>query len=141
MSLIEEKQQIPCYSHWFEMPGDRTQDIACSRYCMLKVFTYFIQTIHSHCEFIFICCILVIWYSIKLSNLKIPFYSPCFELQGDCTQTWNYISILSWQSVLLVEESGVSGENHKSVTGHWQTLSHNVVSSTLHHERDSNLQL
>jgi hypothetical protein len=32
VSLIEEKQQIPCYSHWFEMPGDRTQDIACSRY-------------------------------------------------------------------------------------------------------------
>ena len=37
--------------------------------------------------------------------------------------------------VLLVEETGVPGENHQ------QTLSHNVVSSTPHHERGSNLQL
>ena len=31
-------------------------------------------------------------------------------------------------SVLLVEETGVSGENHQPVANHWQTLSHNVVS-------------
>jgi hypothetical protein len=30
----------------------------------------------------------------------------------------------------LVEETGVPGENHWPVTSHWQTLSHNVVSST-----------
>jgi hypothetical protein len=29
----------------------------------------------------------------------------------------------------LVEESRVPGENHRPVTSHWQTLSHNVVSS------------
>jgi hypothetical protein len=29
-----------------------------------------------------------------------------------------------------MEESGVSGENHPPVVSHWQTLSHNVVSST-----------
>jgi hypothetical protein len=33
-------------------------------------------------------------------------------------------------SVLLVQETGVSGENHRPVASHWQTLSHNVVSST-----------
>jgi hypothetical protein len=44
------------------------------------------------------------------------------------------ISVISWRSVLLVEETGVPGENHQPVTSHWQTLSHNVVSSTLHHE-------
>ena len=27
--------------------------------------------------------------------------------------TFNNISVTSWQSVLLVEESGVSGENHQ----------------------------
>jgi hypothetical protein len=32
----------------------------------------------------------------------------------------------------LVEETGVTGENHESATSHWQTLSHNVVSSTPH---------
>jgi hypothetical protein len=33
-------------------------------------------------------------------------------------------SVISWQSVLLVEETGVPVANHR------QTLSHNVVSST-----------
>jgi len=39
--------------------------------------------------------------------------------------TFNNISVIWWWSVLLVEENGVSRENHR------QTLSHNVVSSTL----------
>jgi hypothetical protein len=32
--------------------------------------------------------------------------------------------------VLLVEETGVPGENHRPVASHGQTLSHNVISST-----------
>jgi hypothetical protein len=40
--------------------------------------------------------------------------------------TFTNISVISWQSVLLVEETGV---NHQSVASHWQALSHNVVSS------------
>ena len=44
--------------------------------------------------------------------------------------TFNNISVISWRSVLLVEETGVPGENHRPVASHWQTLSHNVVSST-----------
>jgi hypothetical protein len=44
--------------------------------------------------------------------------------------TFNNISVISWRSVLLMEETGVLGENHRSVASHWQTLSHNVVSST-----------
>jgi hypothetical protein len=39
------------------------------------------------------------------------------------------ISVISWRSVLL-EVTGVSEENHRPVASHWQTLSHNVVSST-----------
>jgi hypothetical protein len=34
-----------------------------------------------------------------------------------------------------------TGEDHLPVASHWQTLSHNVVSSTPRHERDSNSQL
>ena len=41
--------------------------------------------------------------------------------------TLNNISVISWQSVLLVEETRVLGENHRPVASHWQTLSHNVV--------------
>jgi hypothetical protein len=32
--------------------------------------------------------------------------------------TFNYISVISWQSVLLVEETGVPGENHRPATNH-----------------------
>ena len=48
--------------------------------------------------------------------------------------TFNNISVISWRSVLLAEETGVPGENHRPVGSHWQTLSHNVVSSTPLHE-------
>ena len=44
--------------------------------------------------------------------------------------TFNNISAKSWQSVLLVEETGVPGEIHRPAASHWQTLSHNVVSNT-----------
>ena len=45
--------------------------------------------------------------------------------------TFKNISVISWRSVLLVEGTGVPGENHRPSASHWQTLSHNVVSSTL----------
>jgi hypothetical protein len=43
--------------------------------------------------------------------------------------TFNNISVISWWSVLLVEETRVLWENHRPVASHWQTLSHNVVLS------------
>jgi hypothetical protein len=53
--------------------------------------------------------------------------------------TFNNISVISWRSVLLVKETGVPEENNRPVTSYWQTLLHNVVSSTPGHERDSNI--
>jgi hypothetical protein len=41
--------------------------------------------------------------------------------------TFNNISVISWRSVLLVEETGRPWEKHRPVESHWQTLSHNVV--------------
>jgi hypothetical protein len=41
-----------------------------------------------------------------------------------CNAVFNNISVISWRSVLLVEETGVPRENHWSVASHWQTLSH-----------------
>jgi len=35
--------------------------------------------------------------------------------------TFNNIAVISWQSVLLVEETGVHWENHRLVANHWQT--------------------
>jgi hypothetical protein len=45
------------------------------------------------------------------------------------------ISVISWRSVLLVEENGVPGENHSPAASHLQTLSHYVVSSAFLRER------
>ena len=53
---------------------------------------------------------------------------------------FNNISVISWQSVLLVEETGVPGENHRPVARQCQTLSDKVASSAPRHERDSNSQ-
>ena len=52
--------------------------------------------------------------------------------------TFNNISVISWRSVLLVEETGVSGENHRFAVCDCQPLPHNVVSSTPRHDRNSN---
>jgi hypothetical protein len=38
--------------------------------------------------------------------------------------TFNNISVISWWSVLLVEETEVHGDNHWPVVSQWQTLSH-----------------
>ena len=43
--------------------------------------------------------------------------------------TFKNILTISWRSVLLVEETGRSVENHRHVASHW-LLSHNAVSST-----------
>ena len=44
--------------------------------------------------------------------------------------TFNNISVISWQAVLLVEETRVPTENPQPAASHRQTYSHNVVSST-----------
>ena len=43
-----------------------------------------------------------------------------------CLFVWWCLTPLS-TIVLLVEETGGPGENHRPVASHWQTLSHNVV--------------
>jgi hypothetical protein len=49
--------------------------------------------------------------------------------------TFSNISVISWRSVLLMEETGVPGKKHQSALSHRQILSHKVVSSTSSHER------
>jgi hypothetical protein len=65
--------------------------------------------------------------SQKLSKVKFAIYLTSWVLFNS---SFNYISVILWLSVLLADESAVPGENHQPATSHWQTLSHNVVSST-----------
>jgi hypothetical protein len=51
----------------------------------------------------------------------------------------NNISVISWRSVLLVEETGGPGKNHRPVASHWQTLSYNVVHFALIDIRTHNI--
>jgi hypothetical protein len=53
--------------------------------------------------------------------------------------TFNNISVILWRSVLLVEETGEPGENHRPAASHCQTLSHNVVYLALSRIRTHNI--
>ena len=58
---------------------------------------------------------------------------PYFQGLGWVTvfnATFNKVSVISWLSVLLVEETGEPRESHRPVTSHRPTLSHNFVTST-----------
>ena len=45
-------------------------------------------------------------------------YNMSFVL---CLMVLSKISVISWRSVLLVEETGEPGESHRHVASHWQT--------------------
>jgi hypothetical protein len=67
-----------------------------------------------------------------------------WDLQNDVIvlSLVGFFSVMLWQSVLLVKETGVPWENHKlAASSRWSTLSQNVVSSTPHHEQGSNTRL
>ena len=53
--------------------------------------------------------------------------------------TFNNISVISWRSVLLKEETKVPRENHWPVASHWQTLSHNRVHIDMNGVRTQNV--
>jgi len=53
--------------------------------------------------------------------------------------TFNNISVISGRTLLLVEETGRPGENHRPITSHWQTLSHYVVHLALIEIRTHNI--
>jgi hypothetical protein len=71
-----------------------------------------------------------VWY-IKYYIVLLLGYCPCLLFLVGWFMvfyaTFNNISVISWWSVLLVEETVIPGENHWPVASHWQTLSHNVV--------------
>jgi hypothetical protein len=54
--------------------------------------------------------------------------------------TFNNILVISWRSVLMIENTGELGENEQPAASNRQTLSHKVVSSTPRYDGDSNAQ-
>ena len=71
----------------------------------------------------------IIWLQLYQRTLKCEQRNKLFGLWYMVfNTTFKNISDISRRSVLLVEETG---ENRRSVTSHWQTLSHNIVSCRL----------
>jgi hypothetical protein len=56
------------------------------------------------------------WYFVRMINFACSYSIPMVF-----NATVNNISFLSWVSILLVEENGVSGENHRPAACHWHT--------------------
>jgi len=63
---------------------------------------------------------------IVFPNFSYDTMAMLFSLGGFIVfyATLNNISVISRRSVLLLEETGVPGENHWPVASHWQNLSH-----------------
>jgi hypothetical protein len=66
-------------------------------------------------------------------NISIAFIQVVRSMVMVLNATFNNSSVLSWSLILLVEETGGPGINHRLAASDWQTLSHNVVSSTGSH--------
>ena len=87
-------------------------------------------------------CIYKCEIKIAIKNMSLYFRILLPLLLIFCNVTLNNILVISWRSVLLVEETRVPGENHRPVASrHLQTFSHIVASSTPHHEPDPNSKL
>ena len=96
----------------------------CKKYKVKKV-TIFLKSSHLKIRVL----LLSYW---SLLQLGIVFFVGLCQIMV-FNATFNNISVISWQSLLLVKETEVPGENHRSVA----TLSHNVAI----HEQGSNSQL
>ena len=86
-----------------------------------------------------LCCLSFFALRLLITPFRIfkLFHETCMVFNV----TFNNISVVSWQSFLLVVETGVPRENNRPATSHRQTLSHNFVSMIPRHELYSNSQL
>ena len=72
------------------------------------------------------------YYSFTLSQKRVRVRVSVLDA------SFNDISVILWQSVLALDETGVPRENHGLDASHGQNLSHYVISSVS--ERNSNSQ-
>ena len=100
-----------------------------------------IKCIKSHLKLASLCFNLniILYYSLKKIFLLLYFHIDLFVCLMVFNAIFNNISVISWRSVLLVEETGGPGENNQPVASHWQTLSHNVVHLALIEIRTHNI--
>jgi hypothetical protein len=64
---------------------------------------------------------------VTLADFGYPVEALWFYCSQNFKLSFNNIAVISWRSVLLVEKTGVPGENHRPAASRRQTLSHNVL--------------
>jgi membrane-anchored protein YejM (alkaline phosphatase superfamily) len=86
----------------------------------------YIQEFPNHWAIYLAFTVLLLFY---LNNTELSSHSACMFAWWCLTPLSGVSTILQLyrESDLLVEETGVPGENHRPVASDWQTLSHNVV--------------
>jgi len=70
------------------------------------------------------CFIFKFWQAMETCSYQIIEQRKCLCVRVRIivsNATFNNISIISWWSILLVEETRVPGDNYRPVTSHWQT--------------------
>jgi hypothetical protein len=107
---------------------NKTKNIMCV--CDCKVFNIGV------CRSLFLFYILFkmtfFWHGKTKFKLVSNFENVCYI--HDSIEGWDYECQFYWW-----RKHEHSEKNQWPVTSHWQTLSHNVVSSTPHHERNSDI--
>ena len=89
--------------------------------------TICIQTLLETCYLIWCVKRQGSWYK-KLYDTSIAIPAlPCNRAFRCMLFNANNITVISWWSFLLMEETRVPRGKHQHVASHWQTLSHNVV--------------
>ena len=99
--------------------------------CCLSILWPF-DILYRFCTLYWIYHIIHTPWIILISNPRIIItISPYMNYRGVrimvFNATFNNILVISWQLVLLVEETGVPRENHWPAESHWQTFWQNVV--------------
>jgi hypothetical protein len=99
-------------------------------FCILFIYLFFFVVVVA--LFVCVCCCFLYWSVLLTFYRRQTDYrnKSCviaveYSLTLKHIPNFNNISVIS--SVLLVEETGVPGENHRPVASHWQTLPHNVT--------------
>jgi hypothetical protein len=112
-------------SHRYVPAGNRLKLVYRAR-CWLtrQCATHVINPQDIHMTVLFIYC-LRSTFNFQFSKIRFCCTGMVFNV------TFNNISVISGRSVLLVEKTVVSGENHSPAASHWQTLSHNHYDNVL----------
>ena len=114
--ILTEWNDNPRYNNWTVVEGENSTTL--TKYHGLLIHLWCWRTYCSsvvYWSIVFIKVLILHWNKIRAMVFK---------------ATFNNISTISWRRVLLAEETGVPGDNHRHAASHWQTLSHNDVSST-----------